>query len=123
MNSTGEADMNKIEAIIRPEMLNEVKDALAEAGLVGLNVTQVTGRGNQKGINSPGPRGVGTAYVVDMLAKVKLELVVSNEQTQKAIEIICENARTGNIGDGKIFISPVANVIRVRTSEQGDEAL
>jgi nitrogen regulatory protein P-II 1 len=58
-----------------------------------------------------------------MLAKVKLELVVSDEQTQKAIEIICENARTGNIGDGKIFISPVANAIRIRTNEQGDEAL
>ena len=115
--------MNKIEAIIRPEMLDGVKDALADAGLVGLNVTQITGRGNQKGINSPGPRGVGTAYVVDMLAKVKLELVVSDEHTQKAINIICENARTGNIGDGKIFISPVSNAIRIRTNEQGNEAL
>ena len=115
--------MNRIEAIIGPERLNAVKDALADAGLVGLNVTQVTGRGNQKGIESPGPQGVSTSYVVDMLAKVKLELVVSDEQTQKAIEIICENARTGNIGDGKIFISPVANAIRSRTNEQGDEAL
>jgi nitrogen regulatory protein P-II 1 len=123
MNATGEANMNKIEAIIRPEMLNAVKDALADAGLVGLNVTQVTGRGSQKGIMSPGPRGVGTSYVVEMLAKVKLELVVSDEQTQKAIEIICEHARTGNIGDGKIFISPVANAIRIRTNEQGDKAL
>jgi nitrogen regulatory protein P-II 1 len=123
MNATGEANMNRIEAIIRPERLNAVKDALADAGLVGLNVTQVTGRGNQKGIESPGPRGVSTSYVVDMLAKVKLELVVSDGQTQKAIEIICENARTGNIGDGKIFISPVANAIRIRTNGQGDEAL
>jgi nitrogen regulatory protein P-II 1 len=122
MDATPEEFMNKIEAIIRPERLNAVKDALADAGLVGLNVTQVTGRGTQKGIESPGPRGVGT-YVVDMLPKVKLELVVSDEETQQAIEIICENARTGNIGDGKIFISPVSNAIRIRTNEQGNEAL
>jgi nitrogen regulatory protein P-II 1 len=114
--------MNKIEAIIRPERLNAVKDALADAGLVGLNVTQVTGRGSQKGIEASGPRGVGT-YVVDMLPKVKLELVVSDEHTQKAINIICENARTGNIGDGKIFTSPVSDAIRIRTNEQGNEAL
>jgi nitrogen regulatory protein P-II 1 len=122
MSAAGEATMNKVEAIIRPERLNAVKDALADAGLVGLNVTQVTGRGTQKGIEASGPRGVGT-YVVDMLPKVKLELVVSDAQTQKAIDIICENARTGNIGDGKIFVSPVANAIRIRTNEQGDEAL
>jgi nitrogen regulatory protein P-II 1 len=122
MGAAGEANMNKIEAIIRPERLNAVKDALADAGLVGLNVTQVTGRGIQKGIEAAGPRGVGT-YVVDMLPKVKLELVVSDEQTQNAINIICENARTGNIGDGKIFVSPVANAIRIRTNEQGNEAL
>ena len=114
--------MEKIEAIIRPERLNLVKDALAEAGLVGLNVTQVTGRGIQRGIEVGGPRGVGT-YTVDMLPKVKLEMVVREDQTQQAIDIICENARTGNIGDGKIFISPVSNAIRIRTSEQGDQAL
>ncbi len=114
--------MEKIEAIFRPERLNLVKDALAEAGLVGLNVTQVTGRGTQRGIEVGGPRGVGT-YTVDMLPKVKLEMVVRNDQTQQAIDIICENARTGNIGDGKIFISPVGNAIRIRTSEQGDQAL
>jgi nitrogen regulatory protein P-II 1 len=102
MDATGEGDMSKIEAIIRPERLNAVKDALADAGLVGLNVTQVTGRGIQRGIESPGPRGVGT-YVVDMLPKVKLELVVSDAQAQQAIEIICESARTGNIGDGNIL--------------------
>jgi nitrogen regulatory protein P-II 1 len=115
--------MNKIEAIIRPEKFNSVKDALAEVGLVGLNVTQVTGRGAQKGIEmTGGPRGVGS-YVVDMLPKVKLELVVPDEQTEKAIEIIVANARTENIGDGKIFISPVSNAIRIRTGEQGDGAL
>ena len=114
--------MERIEAIIRPERLNIVKDALAEAGLVGLNVTQVTGRGAQVGIQVGGPRGVWT-YTVDMLPKVKLELVVQDDQAQQAIDIISENARTDNIGDGKIFISPVSNAVRIRTGEQGDEAL
>lgn len=114
--------MNKIEAIIRPERLNAVKDALADAGLVGINVAQVTGRGNQRGVEMGGPRGVGS-YVVDMLPKVKLELVVLEENTQKAIDIIIASARTGNIGDGKIFISPVSNAIRIRTGEAGEIAL
>ncbi len=114
--------MERIEAIIRPERLNMVKDALAEAGLVGLNVTQVTGRGAQAGIQVGGPRGIGS-YTVDMLSKVKLELVVQNHQTQQAIDIICEKARTDNIGDGKIFISPVSNAVRIRTNEEGEQAL
>ncbi len=114
--------MNKIEAIFRPEKLSAVKDALADAGLVGINVAQVTGRGTQRGIEVGGPRGVGS-YVVDMLPKVKLEMVVHDEYTQKAIDIIIEHARTGNIGDGKIFVWPVANAIRIRTGEEGDIAL
>ena len=114
--------MNRIEAIIRPERLENVKNALAEAGLVGLNVTQVTGRGNQRGIEVGGPRGVGS-YTVDMLPKVKLEMVVHEEYTQKTIDIICEHARTGNIGDGKIFVSPVSDAIRIRTDERGEGAL
>ena len=114
--------MERIEAILRPERLNAVKDALAEAGLVGLNVTQVTGRGNQLGIQVGGPRGVGS-YAVDMLPKVKLEMVVRNDQTQQAIDIICTAARTGNIGDGKIFVSPVSDTVRIRTGERGEEAL
>jgi nitrogen regulatory protein P-II 1 len=114
--------MNKIEAIIRPEKLTAVKDALADAGLVGINVTQVTGRGNQRGIEMGGPRGVGS-YVVDMLPKVKLELVVLDQNTQMAIDIIIASARTDNIGDGKIFVSPVSNAIRIRTGEAGDIAL
>ena len=112
--------MNKIEAIIRPEKLTLVKDALADAGLVGMNVTPVTGRGVQKGTGA-GARG-GTV-VVDMLPKVKLELVVSDGDIQKALDTIIAYARTGNIGDGKIFVSPVANAIRVRTGEEGDQAL
>ena len=114
--------MNKIEAIIRPEKLNGVKDALAEAGIPGINVTQVTGRGNQRGIEMSGPRGVGS-YVVDMLPKVKLELVVSDADTRKAIDVIVAHARTENIGDGKIFVTPVSNAIRIRTGEEGDQAL
>ena len=114
--------MNKIEAIIRPDRLETVKNALAEAGLVGLNVTQVTGRGTQRGIQVGGPRGVGS-YTVDMLPKVKLEMVVLDEQTKQAIDIICENARTGNIGDGKIFVSPVSDAIRIRTDDRGESAL
>ena len=113
--------MNKIEAIIRPEKLTLVKDALADAGLVGMNVTPVTGRGVQKGIAGAGARG-GTV-VVDMLPKVKLELVVSDGDTQKALDTIIAYARTGNIGDGKIFVSPVANAIRIRTGEEGNQVL
>ncbi len=87
-----------------------------------MNVAHVTGRGAQKGVVVGGPRGVGT-YVVDMLAKVKLELVVSDADTQQTIDIIMNNSRTGHIGDGKIFVIPVSNAIRVRTGEEGDEAL
>ncbi len=100
--------MERIEAIIRPERLNLVKDALAEAGLVGLKVTPVTGPGIQRGIQVGGPKGAGS-YTVDMLPKVKLEIVVREDQTQQATDIICEHAVIGNIGDGKIFISPVSN--------------
>ena len=113
--------MNKIEAIIRPEKLSCVEKALADVGLVGMNVVHVTGRGAQKGV-ARGPRGVGT-HVVDILPKVKLELVVSDGNTQKALDTIIATARTGEIGDGKIFVSPVANAIRIRTSELGDSAL
>ena len=114
--------MNKIEAIIRSEKLTGVKDALAETGLLGLNVAHVIGRGAQKGIRAAGPRGVGS-YSVEMLPKVKLELVVSDADTQKAIDTIILNDRTGDIGDGKIFVIPVAEAIRVRTGERGHEAL
>ena len=115
--------MNKIEAIIRPEKLNAVKDALADAGVNGINVAQVTGRGAQRGIEVGGPRGVAGSYVVDMLPKIKLETVVKDDDTQMAIDIIIENSRTGNIGDGKIFVTPVANAIRIRTGEEGEIAL
>ena len=113
--------MNKIEAIVRPERLEVVKEALAAAGFVGLNIVSVTGRGIQKGIVHAG-RG-GEEYRVDMLPKSKIELVVKDPDTQRAVDVIINAARTGAIGDGKIFVSPVSQAIRVRTGEQGDAAL
>jgi nitrogen regulatory protein P-II 1 len=113
--------MNKVEAIIRPEKLEAVKEALSDAGFVGLNIVNVTGRGVQKGIVHAG-RG-GEEYRVDMLPKCKIELVVSDNDTQTVIDAIIAAARTGAIGDGKIFIIPVADAIRVRTGERGDTAI
>src|SRR5688572_25223447 len=113
--------MNKIEAIVRPERLEAVKEALAQAGFVGLNIVAVTGRGVQKGIVHAG-RG-GEEYRVDMLPKSKIELVVKDADTEKAVSLIVESSRTGAIGDGKIFIIPVADAVRVRTGERGDLAI
>ena len=113
--------MQKIEAIIRPEKLDPVKEALANAGFTGLNIVHVTGRGTQRGIVHMG-RG-GESYTVDMLPKVKIEVVVKDDDSEKAVKLIIDNAQTGNIGDGKIFIMPVADAIRVRTGERGDKAV
>ena len=113
--------MNKVEAIIRPERLEAVKEALADAGFVGLNIVGVTGRGVQKGIVHAG-RG-GQEYRVDMLPKAKIELVVKESDTDKVVDIVIQAARTGDIGDGKIFVTPVADAIRVRTGERGEAAL
>src|SRR3990172_5771913 len=113
--------MQKIEAIIRPEKLDDVKNALAAVGVSGLNIVHVTGRGVQKGIVHMG-RG-GETYEVDMLPKVKIEVVVADKDIDRLVDAICKAARTGNIGDGKIFVMPVADAIRVRTGEKGDSAL
>jgi nitrogen regulatory protein P-II 1 len=113
--------MQKIEAIIRPEKLDDVKNALAAAGIAGLNIVHVTGRGVQKGIVHMG-RG-GESYEVDMLPKVKVEVVVADDQVDRLVSTICQAAKTGRIGDGKIFVLPVADAIRVRTGERGDAAL
>jgi nitrogen regulatory protein P-II 1 len=113
--------MNKVEAIIRPEKLEAVKEALSEAGFVGLNIVNVTGRGVQKGIVHAG-RG-GEEYRVDLLPKSKIELVVRDSDTEMAVNVIIEAARTGAIGDGKIFVMPVSEAIRVRTGERGDASL
>lgn len=113
--------MKKIEAIIRPEKLDEVKHALSEKGYIGLNIVGVTGRGVQKGIVHAGRSG--QAYSVDMLPKVKLEIVVVDKAAEDVVSIIQKSAWTGNIGDGKIFILPVDDAIRVRTNERGDVAV
>jgi nitrogen regulatory protein P-II 1 len=113
--------MYKLEAIIRPERLDDVKNALTAAGCGGLNVVHVTGRGVQRGIVHQG-RG-GETYTVDMLPKVKVEVVVADSDYEKVVQTICDAARTGNIGDGKIFVMPVIDAIRVRTGERGDAAV
>ncbi len=113
--------MNKVEAIIRPEKFEAVKEALAEQGFVGLNMANVVGRGVQKGVVYMGRAGEKTT--VDMIPKVKLQIVVREADTEKVINIILASARTGKIGDGKIFVSPVTEVIRVRTGERGDKAI
>ena len=113
--------MKKIEAIIRPERLEQVKVALTEAGFAGLHVQGVTGRGQQRGVIHSG-RG-GETYTIDMLPKVKLVVVVADDQVDRVTTLLIEAARTGNIGDGMIFVSPVDDAIRVRTSERGDGVL
>jgi nitrogen regulatory protein P-II 1 len=113
--------MYKLEAIIRPEKLDDVKNTLTEAGYHGLNIVHVTGRGVQRGIVHQG-RG-GETYTVDMLPKVKVEVVVKDADWEKVVQLVCNAARTGNIGDGKIFVMPVTDAIRVRTGERGDAAV
>ena len=113
--------MKKVEAIIRPEKLESVKHALAAEGYVGLNVVSVTGRGVQKGIIYEGR--AGEKHTIDMLPKVKLEMVVRDADAERAVNIIIAACHTGNIGDGKVFIIPVAEVIRVRTGERGEQAI
>jgi nitrogen regulatory protein P-II 1 len=113
--------VKKIEAIIRPEKLNDVKSALDDIGIHGMNFIQVTGRGAQRGIVHQG-RG-GETVTVDMLPKVKVEVVVDDMAVDRAIDAIVTAARTGNIGDGKIFVIPVEEAIRVRTGERGQVAV
>jgi len=112
--------MKKIEAIIKPFKLDEVKEALQEVGLQGITVTEAKGFGRQRGHTE---LYRGAEYVVDFLPKVKIELVVSDDCVDAAIEAITKAARTGRIGDGKIFISSVEEVIRIRTGETGTQAI
>jgi len=112
--------MKKIEAIIREERLQDVKVALERVGIIGLNVSEVKGRGRQKGIKL---QWRATSYVVDMLPKIKLNIVARDEDAEKAIDAIVKSARTGNVGDGLIFILPVEDAIRVRTGERREKAL
>jgi nitrogen regulatory protein P-II 1 len=112
--------MKKIEAIIKPFKLDEVKDALHEVGVQGITVTEVRGFGRQKGHTE---LYRGAEYIVDFLPKVKIEVVVENGQVDDVIEAIENAAKTGRIGDGKIFVYPVEDVIRVRTGERGKQAI
>ena len=112
--------MKKIEAIIKPFKLDEVKEALQEAGIQGLSVTEVKGFGRQEGHTE---LYRGAEYVVDFLPKVKIEVVLSDDMVDAAIEAIIAAARTDKIGDGKIFVSPVEQAIRIRTGETGDDAI
>lgn len=112
--------MKKVEAIIKPFKLDEVKQALSEIGVAGLTATEVKGFGRQKGHTE---LYRGAEYVVDFLPKVKVEVVVSDQLVGRVVEVIERAAKTGRIGDGKIFVVPVEEVIRIRTGERGDEAL
>jgi nitrogen regulatory protein P-II 1 len=113
-------EMQKIEAVIQPSKLDDVKDALIEIGVQGITVLEARGHGRQKG-HTEFYRG--REYAVDLLPKVKLELVVADAMVEKAIQAICSAARTGKIGDGKIFVSRVEDAIRIRNDERGEIAL
>jgi nitrogen regulatory protein P-II 1 len=112
--------MKKIEAIIKPFKIEEVKDALSELGIEGMTVTEVKGFGRQKGHTEIYR---GSEYTVDFLPKIKLELVVADSVVESAINAIVEAAKTGKIGDGKVFVLPVENAVRIRTGETGDQAI
>ena len=112
--------MKKIEAIIKPFKLDDVREALSEIGVTGMTSTEVKGFGRQKGHTE---LYRGAEYVIDFLPKVKLEIVVQEDMLERAIEVITDAARTGKIGDGKIFVSAVEKVIRIRTGETDNDAI
>lgn len=112
--------MKKVEAIIRPFKLDEVKIALVNAGIVGMTVSEVRGFGRQKGQTE---RYRGSEYTVEFLQKLKVEIVVDDSQVDMVIDKIISASRTGEIGDGKIFVSPVEKIIRIRTGERNEEAI
>ncbi len=112
--------MKMIMAIIKPHRLEKVKDALKNMGVQGVTVTEVKGFGRQKGYKEVYRE---TEYFVDLLPKVKLEIAVEDKQVEQVTQAISENASTGNIGDGKVFVLPLENALRIRTQEEGDKAL
>ncbi len=112
--------MKKIEAIIKPFKLDEVKDALQEIDVQGITVSEVKGYGRQKGHTE---LYRGAEYVVDFVPKIKLETVVEDERVEQVIETIVQTAHTGKIGDGKIFVSPIDDAVRIRTGERGEDAI
>lgn len=112
--------MKKIEAIIKPFKLDDVKEALAGVGVEGMTVSEVKGFGRQKGHTEIYR---GSEYTVDFLPKIKIEVVLAESQVSSAVEAIVKTAKTGKIGDGKVFISPIENAIRIRTEETGEQAV
>lgn len=112
--------MKKIEAIIKPFKLEDVKDALVEIGITGMTITDVKGYGRQQG-HSELYRGA--EYIVDFLAKTKIELLVNDDDVKKIVDTIVDAAKTGKIGDGKIFVSDITNIVRIRTGETDNEAI
>ena len=112
--------MKKLEAIIKPFKLEEVKEALAELGIEGMTVTEVKGFGRQKGHTEIYR---GSEYTVDFLPKIKIELVLSDTRVDAAVAAIVKSAKTGKIGDGKVFVSPVEEAVRIRTEEKGEQAV
>ena len=112
--------MKKVEAIIKPFKLDEVKDALNEIGIQGITVSEIKGFGRQKGHTE---LYRGAEYVVDFIPKIKMEIIVSDDVVSKVVETIEQAAKTGRIGDGKIFVTPVEEVVRIRTGERGEDAL
>ena len=112
--------MKKLEAIIKPFKLEDVREALTEVGISGMTVTEVKGYGRQKGHTETYR---GAEYKIDFLPKVKLEIVLTDDRLERCIEVIIAKAKTGKIGDGKIFVSEVERSIRIRTSEEGDDAV
>jgi nitrogen regulatory protein P-II 1 len=113
--------LQKIEAIIREESFDSIKTALEESGFISMTICEVMGRGQQKGFQLRWNRN--SEHRVEFLPKIKLELVVEDKNLDRALDIICDNARTGSIGDGKIFVMPVGEVIRVRSGERGAQAV
>jgi nitrogen regulatory protein P-II 1 len=112
--------VKKIEAIIKPFKMEDVKEALTEIGVEGMTVSEVKGFGRQKGHTEIYR---GSEYTVDFLPKVKFEIVIADDRVQKAVDVIVQSAKTGKIGDGKVFVMPIDDVIRIRTEERGESAI
>ncbi|SEA46258.1 nitrogen regulatory protein P-II family [Desulfuromusa kysingii] len=112
--------MRKVEAIIKPFKLDEVKEALNEIGIQGITVSEVKGFGRQKGHTE---LYRGAEYVVDFIPKIKMEIIVADDQVTKVVDVIADAAKTGRIGDGKIFVTPIDEIVRIRTGERGEDAI
>lgn len=112
--------MRKIEAIIKPFKLDEVKEALNEIGIQGITVSEVKGFGRQKGHTE---LYRGAEYVVDFIPKIKMEIIVADDMVTQVVDAIAEAAKTGRIGDGKIFVTPIDEIVRIRTGERGEDAI